>query len=130
VPCSADSSTHPVDQYAETPAIDKESYVNTKELVAAVATRTGLPPAGAEDAVRAVLDTISADVAAGEKVTLAGFGTFDTRDRPARTGRNPQTGAPMDIPESRACIFRPAAKLRAAVNVSADGSRPALSPDK
>ncbi|MFT4108496.1 MAG: HU family DNA-binding protein [Propionicimonas sp.] len=89
-------------------------------MVAAIATRTGLPLTGAEDAVRAVLDTITADVAAGEKVALAGFGTFEVRERGARTGRNPQTGEPMDIPASRTCAFRPASRLRAAVNLPAD----------
>jgi DNA-binding protein HU-beta len=90
--------------------------MKTKDLIAAVASRTGLSHDGAEDAVRAVLGTIADDLAAGERVVLDGFGIFETRERAARAGRNPQTGEPIEIPAGRACAFRPAAKLRAAVS--------------
>lgn len=86
--------------------------MNTKELVAAVATRTGLSPADADAAVRATLDVISAQVAAGDRLALNGFGTFEARDRAARTGRNPQTGKPMQIPAGRTPAFRPARGFR------------------
>lgn len=98
--------------------------MKTKDLIAAVVSRTGLPHAGAEDAVRTVLDAITVDLAAGERVALDGFGIFETRERAARAGRNPQTGQPIEIPAGRACVFRPAAKLRAAI--SAGGGVAAL----
>ena len=90
--------------------------MKTKDLIAAVASRTGLSHDGAEDAVRAVLATIADDLAAGERVALDGFGIFETRERAARAGRNPKTGQPLEIPAGRSCVFRPAAKLRAAVS--------------
>lgn len=86
--------------------------MNHKELVTAVAARTGLGVHAADDAVSAVLDLIATEVADGEQVSLAGFGIFDARDRAARTGRNPRTGEPLEIPAGRTPSFRPAAGFR------------------
>lgn len=86
--------------------------MNAHDVAAAVAAGTGLTRSAAEDAVRLALDTITAELAAGGTVALAGFGTFEVRDRAARTGRNPRTGEPLDIPPGRTLAFRPAARVR------------------
>ena len=87
-----------------------------KELVAEVADKTGLSQASAEAALDAVLEVIVDEVAAGRPVTLVGFGTFEARDRAARTGHNPRTGEPMEIAASRVPAFKAGAKFRAQVS--------------
>lgn len=86
--------------------------MNRTELVTAVAEETGLSNTQAQAAVSAVLDTIAKQVTSGEKVSLAGFGTFELRHRAARTGRNPQTGETMEIAASAAPAFKPAKALK------------------
>lgn len=86
--------------------------MNRSELIANVAEETGLSAQQASAAVTAALDGIAQGVAAGESVALAGFGTFERRQRAARTGRNPQTGEPIEIAASSAPAFKPAAAFR------------------
>jgi DNA-binding protein HU-beta len=86
--------------------------MNRTDLAKAVAEETGLTAAQAQDALAASLDAISRAVAAGETVSLTGFGSFESRKRAARTGRNPQTGAEIQIPESTAPAFKPAAAFK------------------
>lgn len=86
-----------------------------QELINAVAENAGLKKAQAGAAVKAVLDTISQALAGGEKVSLIGFGTFEVRDRAARTGVNPQTQKKIKIPASKAPVFRAGKKLKEAV---------------
>jgi len=86
--------------------------MNRKELVTAVAERSGLTGAQAQAALDAALEAIVASVAAGSKVTLPGFGTFESRERSARSGRNPQTGAAIEIPAGRVPAFKAAAPFR------------------
>ena len=78
--------------------------MNRKDLAQAVAQEAGLSAAQADAAV-----------AAGEKVSLAGFGTFEQRSRVARSGRNPQTGEALEIAASVAPAFKPAAAFKQAV---------------
>lgn len=89
--------------------------MNKKQLVEHVAQTLEVGPTDAESAVRAVLDTITAAVAAGDRVQIAGFGTFERRARAARTGRNPQTGAAIEIAASLAPAFKPAAAFKDAI---------------
>ncbi|MCL6593733.1 MAG: HU family DNA-binding protein [Alicyclobacillus sp.] len=86
--------------------------MNKTELVQAVAERTGMTKKDATQAVEAVFDAISAALARGEKVQLVGFGNFEIRERPARKGRNPQTGELIDIAASRVPAFRAGKALR------------------
>lgn len=86
------------------------------ELVDAVAGKTGMKKKDAEDAVNAVLDSITDTLNKKEQVSLVGFGTFDVRARGERMGRNPRTGEQITIPASTACVFRPGRKLREAVS--------------
>ncbi|WP_370248997.1 HU family DNA-binding protein [Nocardioides sp.] len=92
--------------------------MNRTELREAVATQTGLSGAQADQALTAVLDAITAALAKGEKVTLPGFGTFETRARSAREGRNPQTGETIQIAASVQPAFKAGAGLKKAVSGS------------
>lgn len=86
--------------------------MNKAELINRVAEKTGLTKKDTEKAVNALVETIEQALANGEKVSLVGFGTFEVRSRKARTGRNPQTGATIEIPASRVPAFRPGKALK------------------
>ena len=75
------------------------------DIVAAVAQKTKKTQTEVDAIISAVLDTVMDAVAAGDKVTFTGFGSFEKRTRAARQGRNPQTGKPIDIPASSAPAF-------------------------
>jgi DNA-binding protein HU-beta len=85
------------------------------DLVAQVASSAELTKKDAEKAVNAVLEAITDTLKKGEKVALVGFGTFETRFRPARTGRNPQTKEPMPIAASTVPAFKAGKALKDAV---------------
>lgn len=86
------------------------------DLNQAVATATGSTKANAAKSVQAVLASIQDALAKKEKVSIAGFGVFETVDRPAREGRNPQTGESIKIAASTAIKFKPGKTLRDKVN--------------
>ena len=88
------------------------------ELADAVAAdeAAGLTRAEAVRAVKAVFEAIEEELVKGGKVSLAGFGNFEVRHRSARTGRNPQTGAAVQIAASKAPAFKAAKRLKEAVN--------------
>lgn len=90
--------------------------MNRNDLREAVASETGLSGAQADRALSAVLDSITEALAKGEKVTLPGFGTFETRERSARQGRNPQTGESMTIAASKSPAFKAGTGLKKAVS--------------
>ena len=91
--------------------------MNKTELRDTVAEASGLSAAQADKALNAVLDSITTALSSGDKVTLPGFGTFETRERAARQGRNPQTGETIDIAASTAPAFKPGAQLKQAVSM-------------
>lgn len=84
-------------------------------LVNDVATATGLSKKQASEAVDALLSSIKANLAAGEKVQLIGFGSFEVRERAARKGRNPQTGEEIEIPATKVPAFKPGKSLKSAI---------------
>lgn len=86
--------------------------MNKGDLVARVAEDANLSKKDAEKAVASVFDAIAQELKAGEKVQLVGFGTFEVRDRAARTGHNPRTNEPMDIPASRVPAFKAGKALK------------------
>ena len=86
------------------------------ELVEAVATKAGLTKADATRAIDATFEVITGALAKGDKVPLVGFGTFAVSKRAARTGRNPQTGAVVNIAARNAVTFKAGAALKDAVN--------------
>ncbi|WP_243060091.1 HU family DNA-binding protein [Nocardioides sp. SR21] len=89
--------------------------MNKSQLSDAVAEKTGLSGAQADAALDAVLTSITDAVASGDKVTIPGFGTFEARERSARTGRNPQTGAEIEIAATTAPAFKAGAAFKKAV---------------
>jgi len=91
---------------------EMEYLVNRSELVNAVAEKTDTPRTQVEAVLAATLDQIMATTATGEKVILAGFGTFEARDRAAREGRNPATGEPLQIAASRGVGFKAGAVFK------------------
>ena len=80
--------------------------MNKAELSAAVAEKIGASKKVSEQAVNAVFETITEALAKGEKVQLVGFGIFDVKVRAARTGRNPKTKEPVEIPASKVPQFK------------------------
>ena len=90
--------------------------MNKTQLVAGVAKTAGIGVPAAAEAVDAVLEVVASSLAAGEPVTVPGFGTFEVRDRSARMGRNPRTGEAIEIAASRVPAFRAGKSLREAVN--------------
>lgn len=80
--------------------------MNKKELVQAIANNSDMNLMQAEKALNGVLDAIGDTLTKGEKLTLIGFGTFSSTKRPARKGRNPQTGADIDIPAKTVAKFK------------------------
>ena len=90
--------------------------MNKTELVAAVAEKAALSKKDAEKAVGAVVDTITAALADGDKVQLVGFGTFEVRERAARTGKNPRTGAAIKIDASKVPAFKAGQAFKNSIN--------------
>ena len=89
--------------------------MNKQELIDAVADSTDLSKADAGRAVDAVVASITDALRGGDKVSLTGFGTFEVRERAARTGRNPQTGETIKVPASKAPAFKAGKGLKDAV---------------
>ena len=86
--------------------------MNKAELVAAVAEKSGLSKKDSEKAVNAAFETISAALVKGDKVQLVGFGSFETKERNARIGRNPRTKKEIHIPASRVPTFKAGKALK------------------
>lgn len=86
------------------------------ELIAAVAEKSEISKKDAEKAVAAVIDTIIEAVAAGDKIQLTGFGTFEQRTRNARTGCDPRTGNKIEIPASKVPAFKAGKGFKDIVN--------------
>ncbi|HDR7892409.1 TPA: HU family DNA-binding protein [Bacillus toyonensis] len=89
--------------------------MNKTELTKVVAEKAELTQKDAAVAIQAVVETITNALANEEKVQILGFGTFEVRERSARTGRNPQTGEEMQIAASKALAFKAGKKLKEAV---------------
>jgi DNA-binding protein HU-beta len=86
------------------------------ELIESVASKVDLPRAIAERAVNTMFDEMTAALSQGDKVNISGFGTFSVSTRKARTGRNPKTGASIEIAASRAAKFKPGKTLKDEIN--------------
>ena len=86
------------------------------ELSAAVAEQAGLSKKDAEKAVSSVLDVIVEALEKGEKVQLVGFGTFEVRERAARTGKNPRTGETIEIAASKVPASKPGQAMKNRLN--------------
>ena len=94
----------------------KGFYMNKEELVQEVAKKAKLTQKDAAAVVNGLMDTVQKTVAKGKKVTLVGFGTFESRKRAARTGRNPQTGKEIKISAKTVPAFSAGKKFKELVN--------------
>ena len=90
--------------------------VNKSELIDAIAASADIPKAAAGRALDAVIESVTGALKAGDSVVLVGFGTFSVTDRPARTGRNPQTGKAIKIEAAKVPGFKAGKGLKDAVN--------------
>lgn len=90
--------------------------MNKSEFIQAMAEKSGLTVKDATAALNATLEVIQESLQKGESVSLVGFGTFEVKERAARTGRNPQTKQPIEIPASKAPSFKAGKPLKEAVN--------------
>jgi len=99
------------------PYLTKGNYLmNKSELISAIAEKSNLTKADAGRALDATVSAITESLSNGEPVTLIGFGTFEVRDRAARTGRNPRTGEEIQIKASKNAAFKAGKLLKDAVN--------------
>lgn len=90
--------------------------MNKHELVSAIAQNAEISKKDAENALAAAIDAVSKALAEGDKVQIVGFGTFEVRERSARTGKNPRTGEMIEIPASKAPAFKAGKALKEIVN--------------
>ena len=85
------------------------------EMIALMATQSGINKRQAGEALQAFMTGVTTQLKKGQKVSFAGFGTFTISARKARTGRNPQTGAAINIPATKVPVFRAGKHLKLAV---------------
>ncbi|WP_027966772.1 HU family DNA-binding protein [Halomonas halocynthiae] len=90
--------------------------MNKSELIEAIAASADIPKAAAARALDAMTDAVADSLKNGDNVSLVGFGTFSVKDRAARTGRNPQTGEPIQISAAKVPSFKAGKALKDAVN--------------
>ena len=90
--------------------------INKTDLAAKIAETLDIPKTKATDAVSVLVALMTDTLVRGEQVRIADFGTFEIRERAARTGRNPQTGEAVEIPASKTVGFKVSKKLKEAVN--------------
>lgn len=86
--------------------------MNKKELVNLIAEKTETTKKDAAAVVDAVIEVVTEALSKGERVRITGFGTFEVRERAARTGYNPQTGEPIDIPATKYPAFKAGKQLK------------------
>ncbi|MGM0703778.1 HU family DNA-binding protein [Halomonas faecis] len=90
--------------------------MNKSELIEAIAASADIPKAAATRALDAMVDSVTESLKSGDTVSLVGFGTFSVKERAARTGRNPQTGAPIQISAAKVPTFKAGKALKDSVN--------------
>lgn len=90
--------------------------MNKSELIEAIAASADIPKAAATRALDAMVDTVTDSLKNGDSVSLVGFGTFTVKERAARTGRNPQTGQPIEISAAKVPSFKAGKALKDSVN--------------
>ncbi len=86
--------------------------MNKTELIAAVSEKTGVSKKDCEKTISAMLDQVAESLAQGDKVQIVGFGSFEVKERQARTGRNPKTGEAVEIAASKAPVFKAGKALK------------------
>jgi DNA-binding protein HU-beta len=96
--------------------IFRRKFVNKSELVEALAASANMSKTDSAEVIDSLVDIITGALKSGGSVSISGFGTFSVSDRAARTGRNPQTGAAIDIPAAKIPKFKAGKALKDAVN--------------
>ena len=89
--------------------------MNKTELIAIAAENSGIARKDAERVINAALDAVTAALTAGDRIQLSGFGTFETKEREARVGRNPHTKEAIEIPATRVPAFKASKALKDSV---------------
>ena len=89
--------------------------MNKQELISKIAEKTGISKKDAATALAALTTSITEELKAGEKIAIPGLGTFEVRERAARTGKNPRTGEAVEIAAKKLPAFKPAKALKDAV---------------
>ena len=89
--------------------------MNKTELIAALTEKTGFTKKDAEKALNAVVEVITETLSKGDKVQIVGFGSFEVKERAARTGKNPATGEQIEIPASKSPSFKPGKAFKDAI---------------
>ena len=92
------------------------TVMNKSDLINEIVNTTGITKTKANEVIDAMVDAIGCSLSNGEKVTLVGFGTFETSNRIGRMGRNPKTGDKVMIPPKKVAKFRPGTNLLTRVN--------------
>jgi len=90
--------------------------MNKSQLIELVASKTNLKKKDADAVVSCIFDSVTAALAEGEKVQISGFGSFESKNRAARVGRNPQTKEEITIPAYKSASFSPSKVLKDAIN--------------
>ena len=90
--------------------------MNKAELITSMAEKSKLTKKDAELALKALIESVEETLVAGEKVQVVGFGTFETRERAAREGRNPRTKEVINIPACKVPAFKPGKEFKEKVN--------------
>lgn len=90
--------------------------MNKAELISAIAEQSGLSKVDSKKALDAFVSAVTKSLKAGDRVSLIGFGTFSVAERQARTGINPSTKKPIQIPAKKVAKFRPGAELSSEID--------------
>ena len=90
--------------------------MHKQEFIDLVVARTGLTKKDSEQTMNAIFEVMGELLSKGDRLMVNGFGTFDTKERPARTARNPRTGKTMQVPAARAAVFRASQTLKKKLN--------------
>jgi len=90
--------------------------MNKAELITAIANKASITKKEAETAANAFVEVITEALQSGDKVQIVGFGSFEVKDRPARTARNPRTGEELTVAASKAPVFKAGKALKDSVN--------------
>ncbi|HTW66506.1 MAG TPA: HU family DNA-binding protein [Bryobacteraceae bacterium] len=103
------------------PQKGEKSHMTKAELIEEVSRVVEMTRKDSEVIVEAIFDSIVRSLRSGDKIEIRGFGSFRTRQRQPRVGRNPKTGTRVEVPSKRIPYFKPSKELKDLVNTSSDG---------
>src|SRR3989475_3058144 len=109
--------------------MSKQPTLTKADLIEEVLRVTELPRKESESIVETIFDSIIESLQKGDKIEIRGFGSFRTRQRRGRTGRNPKTGEKVDVPAKKIPFFKPSKELKDFVNSAPAAASPAVRPE-